>query len=427
MSAITAHQLGTIARLHRNSLRLHTARALGDPVAAVLGLRRGADGHHAYERIRDRGELVRGHSGLCMSATHSVCNAVLRDNRFHVAPTSAVRLKLRPLPNQHTDYLVHPLDDSLASKNPPQHTKLRKAIAPLLGATQLRSRRAFIEKLVERLLDRLDRDEPVDLIGNFALRVPSLVIAELLDLPPEDHDRFAHWGLEFGATVDGARSGRERHRTGVLLSELTDYFAAVTAQRRQHPGDDLISALITSVDQGVMTEPELVSTCQALLIGGFVTTANVIGNAVVALSATPAQRDHLVADPDLASDVVEEALRWEAPAQYSVRIAGEDLELSGEHLAKGTPVVALLAAANRDPEVFDQPERFDIARPNSRDHLAFAAGVHYCLGAGLARLESEVALRALYRRYPRLQQVGRPIYCPSRVIRGPRRLLVHAH
>ncbi|MEU1523749.1 cytochrome P450 [Nocardia rhamnosiphila] len=417
-------ELRTITRLYRNSLRLHTSTLLGDPVASVLNLPRGSDGHAHYERIRAGGDLVRGRSGLCMSASHAVCKEVLRDNRFRVAPTSAVRLKLRPLPGQRTDFLVHPLDDSLASANPPEHTALRKLVAPLFGAAQLRARREYVEELVERQLDALDSGEPVDLIDAFALRIPSLVIAELLGLPAADHDHFARWGIEFGATVDGARGARERRRTRVLLAELTDYFAAAVANRRAEPGADLITALGGAVEDGAMTEAGLVATCQALLIGGFVTTANIIGNAVIALSNNPDQHEMLAAEPGLAGAVVEETLRWEAPAQYSVRVAGEPLELAGRQLTKGTPVVALLAAANRDPAVFTDPGRFDITRPNAREHLAFAAGVHYCLGAGLARMEGEIALRGLYRRFPRVRVVGAPVYCPSRVIRGPRHLLV---
>ncbi|MGW1738578.1 cytochrome P450 [Nocardia sp. NPDC001965] len=420
-------ELRTVARLYRNSLRLRTSTALGDPVASILDLPRGADGHTHYERIRARGDLVRGRSGLCMTASHAVSNEVLRDNRFRVAPTSAVRLRLRPLPGQRTDFLVHPLDDSLASANPPEHTRLRKLVAPLFGAAQMRARRDFVEELVDRQLDALDTTEPVDLIDTFALRIPSLVIAELLGLPATDHDHFARWGIEFGATVDGARGARERRRTQVLLAELTDYFAAAVAARRAEPGPDLITALTAAVDEGAMTEAGLVSTCQALLIGGFVTTANIIGNAMIALSASPDQHEMFAAEPDLAAAVVEETLRWEAPAQYSVRVVGEPLELAGRELTKGTPVVALLAAANRDPAVFTHPGRFDIARPNARDHLSFAAGAHYCLGAGLARMEGEIALRGLFRRFPRIHAVGEPAYCPSRVIRGPQRLLVRTH
>ncbi|ONM46421.1 cytochrome P450 [Nocardia donostiensis] len=413
-----------IARLYRNSLRLKASAALGDPVAAVMNLPRGAAGYTAYERVRSHGPLLRGRSGLHMSATYSVCNEILRDNRFKAAPTSAVRLKLGPLPGRRADFLVHPLDDSLASANPPEHTRLRKIVAPLFGAARIRERRIFVEELVERQLDQLDRDEPVDLIAEFALRIPSLVIAELLGLPPDDHELFARWGIEFGATVDGARGVRDRRRTHILLAELTDYFVAVTEQRRREPGDDLITALIGAADEGAMTEAGLVSTCQALLIGGFVTTANIIGNAVTAFSRFPEQREIFTEDLDKAGQVVEETLRWEAPAQYSVRVAGEAMELAGKEIEKGTPVVALLAAANRDPDVFSEPARFDIERSNAREHLSFAAGVHYCLGAGLARMEGEIALRGLYRRYPRLRTVGPATYCPSRVIRGPQLLPV---
>ncbi|WP_280275286.1 cytochrome P450 [Nocardia wallacei] len=416
--------LATVLHLYRSAVRLRTSAFRGDPVAKVLSMPRGADSNAAYERVRARGDLVRGRSGLCMTASYSVCNQLLRSDRFHAAPTSAVRLRLGPASWQHSSMLVHPLDDSLASANPPEHTALRRIVAPLFGSQAMRARRSFVEDLVDKQLDRLHSVEPVDLIDEFALRIPSAVIADMLGLPVSDHAVFARWGIEFGATVDGARTARERRRTHVLLAELTDYFAAAVGERRRRPGDDMISRLIAATDEGGLTEAGLLATCQALLIGGFVTTANIIGNAVVALSANPEQRDIFAANLDLAPQVVEEVLRLQAPAQYSVRVAAEDTELVGGRLRRGTPIVALLAAANRDPAVFADPGRFHIQRPNARDHLSFATGVHYCLGAGLARLEGEIALRKLYERYPRLHIAGPVRYCPSRVIRGPRHLPV---
>ncbi|MBO0879268.1 MAG: cytochrome P450, partial [Mycobacterium sp.] len=407
--------------------RLGASAALGDPAARVLDMPRGVDGYERYERIRARGDLVRGRSGLCMTASHAVCKDVLRSEQFLAAPTSAVRLNLTPLPWQKSGMLVHPLDDSLASENPPEHTRLRKVVAPWFSAQRMRARRAFIEEVVDRQLDQLERKETVDLVDEFALQVPSKVICDLLGLSPEDHLLFARWGTEFAATVDGARGPRDRHRTRTLLAELTDYFANVIDDRTRHPGDDLISTLATAVSEGGLTEVGLLATCQALLIGGFVTTSNIIGNAVVALSDHPEQRDAFTADLDSAGQVVEEALRLQAPAQYAVRVAGEPAVLAGQKLCRGTPVVTLLAAANRDPAVFTEPNKFDISRPNAREHLSFAAGVHYCLGAGLARLEGQVALRALYERYPRLTVAGAVRYCPSRVIRGPRHLPVRCH
>ncbi|VBA58938.1 cytochrome P450 [Mycobacterium attenuatum] len=416
--------LSMLLRLYRSRLRLAASAALGDPVAGVLGVPRGGDGYARYEQIRARGDLVRGSSGLCMTASHAVCSHVLRSEKFLAAPTSAVRLKLRPLNWQHGGMLVHPLDDSLASANPPEHTSLRKVVAPWFSPEVIRGHRGFIEDVVAGQLDQLDPSGPVDLIDEFAIQVPSKVICALLGLSPHDHFRFARWGIEFGATVDGARGLRDRHRTQLLLAEMTDYFAAVIAQRSRHPGDDMISTMVTAVAQGHMTEVQLLATCQALLIGGFVTTSNIIGNAVVALSENPDQREAFTANLDRADHVVEETLRLQAPAQYSVRVAGETTVLVDLELRAGTPVVALLAAANRDPTVFVEPNRFDIGRPNARDHLSFAAGVHYCLGASLARMEGAIALRALYERFPRLTAAGAVDYVPSRVIRGPLHLPV---
>jgi cytochrome P450 len=405
-------------------MRLGASAALGDPAARVLDMPRGADGYARYERVRAIGDLVRGRSGLCMTASHAVCKEVLRSERFLAAPTSAVRLNLTPLPWQQSGMLVHPLDDSLASENPPDHTRLRKIVAPWFSPQLMRARRAFIEEVIDRQLDQLDREEPVDLIDEFAIQVPSKVICELLGLSPQDHSLFARWGTEFAATVDGAHGVRDRHRIRTLLAELTDYFANVIEDRARHPGDDVISSLAAAVVEGGLTEVGLLAACQALLIGGFVTTSNIIGNTVVALSDNPRQRDAFTADLDSAGQVVEEALRLQAPAQYSVRVARETTMLAGQELRRGTPVVTLLAAANRDPAVFTEPSRFDISRPNAREHLSFAAGVHYCLGAGLARLEGQIALRALYERYSRLTVAGAVRYCPSRVIRGPRHLPV---
>lgn len=406
--------------LHRGRARLWNSALRGDPVSQVLTLRRGRDGYARYERIREHGDLVRGRSGLFMSATYLTCSEVLRDDAFGAVATPSSR-RLRS-PSGEDGHVVHPLDDSFASMDPPDHTRLRKIVAPGFTPRALRGRRPFMEKVVAEQLDRLDRAEPVDLIGEFAVRVPSRIICELLGLPTGDHELFVHWGLEFGAIVDGARSPRDLRRTRALLVDMAGYFTRLTERRRRSPGDDLLSELVKAADDDQMTPAGLVATCEALLIGGFVTTANIIGNAVVALLADPVQFEAFTAAPEKADRVVEEILRLEAPAQYSVRVTRRAVSLAGRDLPAGTAIVALLAGANRDPEVFADPARFDLNRPNARDHLSFAAGIHYCIGAGLARMEGEIALRALFERFPRLRQAGPVRYCPSRVIRGPREL-----
>jgi cytochrome P450 len=204
-----------------------------------------------------------------------------------------------------------------------------------------------------------------------------------------------------------------------LLADMSTYFSDLLERRREEPGGDLLSRLVSVTADGEMDTAGMVATSEALLIGGFVTTANIIGNGTLALLANPDQRDAFTADLDLAGNVVEEVLRLEAPAQYSVRFARRPTTLAGVRLEEGRPVVALLAGANRDPAMFPDPARFDVARPNARKHLSFAAGIHYCIGAGLARMEGEIALRQLFERYPKLRLAGPVRHCPSRVIRGP--------
>ncbi|NUS73394.1 MAG: cytochrome P450 [Corynebacteriales bacterium] len=357
-----------------------------------------------------------------MSVSHAVCKELLRSNAFGAVPTTVSKRAL--LPADDGGPLVHPLDDSFASMDPPEHTRLRKIVAPSFTPAAMRAQTSFVERVVQEELDRLDGHGKVDLIDEFAVRVPSRVICELLGMPTSDHELFVKWGIEFGVIVDGARTPGELRRTRVLLTEMSRYFTALCEQRSHEPQDDLITKMVQSAAAGEMTQAGLIATCEALLIGGFVTTANIIGNGVVALLAQPDQRDMFLQNLDLAATLVEEVLRLDAPAQYSVRITREPVELAGAELKKGTPIVALLAGANRDPAVFTAPDQLDLARPNPRDHLSFAAGIHYCIGAGLARLEGEIALRALFERFPGLKIAGRAQYCPSRVIRGPMHLPV---
>lgn len=407
--------------LYRGGLRLRTSALRGDPVASVMVLPRGRDATPAYERIRARGELVQGRSGLLMTASHAVCGELLRSDAFGVAPSRVSKAVLKAVPGQ---VLVHPLDDSFTSLNPPEHTRLRKLVAPWFTPNAMQAQRAFVEQVVAEQLARLDRPGAVDLVSEFALQVPSRVICELLGLPREDHDRFVRWGLEFGAVIDGVRTPRDLRRTRALLADMSAYFHELLELRRARPGDDLLSRLAVTAGDAMDTAG-LVATSQALLIGGFVTTANLVASGALRLLSDPAQRAAFEEDPSgLAANAVDETLRLEAPAQYSVRFARRPVELAGRQLRTGAPVVALLAGANRDPAVFPDPERFDVARPNARRHLAFAAGIHFCIGAGLARMEGEIALRALFERYPRLRLAGSVRHCPSRVIRGPLELPV---
>ncbi|WP_086818541.1 cytochrome P450 [Allokutzneria sp. NRRL B-24872] len=410
-------------RLYKGKARLVRSAVRGDPVSRVLNLPRGQAGYDRYEDVRAAGDLVRGPSGLYMTASHALCGKVLRSPEFGAVPTTVSKRTLRPVGG--SGRLVHPLDDSFASVDPPEHGRLRKIVAPAFTPQAMRAQEEFVTGVVEEELDRLAGASTADLIGEFAVRVPSRVICEMLGMPVADHELFVRWGIEFGAIVDGARTPGEVRRTRKLLTEMASYFSDLCDRRAADPGEDLVSRMVRATEAGEMTREGLVATCEALLIGGFVTTANIIGNAVVGLFDEPEQHQRFLADPaGLAATLVEETLRLDAPAQYSVRIVRTPTTLAGQDLAAGSPIVTLLAGANRDPEVFADPHRLDLGRHNPHDHLSFAAGIHYCIGASLARLEGRIALAALFARYPDLRIAGRVRYCPSRVIRGPQYLPV---
>ena len=191
------------------------------------------------------------------------------------------------------------------------------------------------------------------------------------------------------------------------------------AHLRAHPGDNILSTLVHAQSaEGKLTQDELTATAMLLLAAGFETTVNLIGNGVALLDAHPEQRERLRAEPGLWPNAVDEILRFDSPVQRTGRIAYRDTEVAGEHVAAGRPVVTLLGGVNRDPEVFDEPQRFDVGRPNAGEHVAFSSGIHYCLGAGLARMEGEVGLRALFDRFPNLALDGAPRRRPTRVLRG---------
>jgi cytochrome P450 len=237
-----------------------------------------------------------------------------------------------------------------------------------------------------------------------------------------EHRRMIRWGATLGKSIDGMGSVAQVRELRSTLREVNDFLAARIAEHRVTPNDDVIGRMLAD---GTLTERELLATSGLLLAAGFETTVNLIGNGVLALLADPAARQRLIDDPDATDNIVEEILRLDPPIQYTARLAlNDDARLAGRPLSKGTAVLLLTAAANRDPAVFADPHRFDPDRANAREHLTFSGGAHYCLGAGLARMEGGIALRALFRRFPDLRVAGTVRRRPSRAVRGPMRLPV---
>jgi cytochrome P450 len=222
--------------------------------------------------------------------------------------------------------------------------------------------------------------------------------------------------------LDGVRDMREMRTLQKALREFEAFLDDLIAHRRRHPGgDDVVSVLAAHED---LTREDLIATTELLLVAGFETTVNLIGNSVLEVLGHPEVRERLLADPGHADAIVEETLRHDPPVQYTVRVPFKTTEVAGTLLRRGTPIMLILAAANRDPAVFADPHRFDPGRADVREHLAFSSGIHYCLGAGLARMEGAAALRGLFRRFPDLKAAGRVRRRRSRVIRGAARLPV---
>jgi cytochrome P450 len=245
-----------------------------------------------------------------------------------------------------------------------------------------------------------------------------LVIADLLAVPADRREDFLRWGAAAAATLDPGLPLRRYLAAERGLRAMHAFLRGHFARLRRDPGDDLVSRLVALPDDEALTERELHATVMLLLGAGFETTVNLLGNAVVLLDAHRDQWDALRADPAGWDGAVEEVLRHDSPVQLTGRSITRDTEIAGTHLPAGTRVTLLLGAANRDPAVFDDPARFDVTRRNARDHLAFSGGIHYCIGAGLARLEGVVGLRVLTERFPRLRVAGRPVRRDLQSLRG---------
>jgi cytochrome P450 len=243
-------------------------------------------------------------------------------------------------------------------------------------------------------------------------------------VPDENRALFARWGSSLAETLDGVWSHRQLKSLHATIVEFNDFIDVLIEERRRDPQDDIVSHLITQHDD--LSREDLVATTGLLLFAGFETTVNLISNGVLKAFENPHTIAPLSQSPEYAEGFVEEVLRLDPPVQYTIRWPGERLELAGVSLPKGMPVMLILAAANRDPRVFEDPLKFDPTRSNAREHLAFAAGIHYCIGAGLSRIEGALALHELFKRFPDLVADGPVTRRKSKLIRGALRLPVRA-
>lgn len=298
------------------------------------------------------------------------------------------------------------LVNSIFSTDGPDHARVRRLFSQAFSARRIAELEPAVVRIIEARLDRVAElgadGAPVDLLAEFALPVPSDVVGELLGVPEADREWFPERVRAFGAILDlGASVWRFQQAADAAAEDLVRYFTDLVARRRAVPRDDLVSAL-AQVDRAQLHDDELVANLLTMYNGGFVTTTHLIGNGVARLLERPDERARALADPDA---FVQEVLRYEPPTQFSVRWAGADTEIAGAHIARDSRVLVLLGAANRDPARFTDPDTFDPGR-NEGPPLTFSAGVHYCLGAVLSKIEGRLALPMLLRRFPRLALAG---------------------
>ena len=318
------------------------------------------------------------------------------------------------------------LEQQLLFIDPPDHSRLRRLMSTAFTTRKVEAMRPYIEDIVHRILDRVEGTGFMDIIHALAYPLPLTVIAELLGLPLEDRNRLKKWSDDYAAMLGSFQYIPDQIvEIQQSISEMMTYFRHMIEQRRQHPQDDLISVLIAAYDQDdQLTDDNLITNCILLLAAGHETTTNLIGNGILTLLNHPDQLHQVREDPSQLPNAVEEILRYESPAQYTARLALDDLEISGKRIHKGQVVILLLGAANRDPFQFENPEVFDIQRQGNK-HLAFGYAAHFCLGAPLARLEGQIAIHAVIQRFPRLRLMNeKPLWRQNVNIRGLSELLV---
>jgi len=395
---------------------------LGDPYAGVIAAPPDRDPYPRYEKVRAKGDMVRSRMGAYVTPSREICDSVLRDNRFVTATFDEASMVPITLVKDG-EKIVNPVQDSFLMMNPPNHTRLRKLVQPFFTPRALKDRTESIQKIVTDYLDRLG--DRFDVVGEFAAQVPIQVIADLLGVPDSDKEIFARWGSSLAETLDGVWSYKQLKGLHATIIEYNDYIDGLMDERRRNPQDDIVSHLVTQ--HADLTREDLVATTGLLLFAGFETTVNLIGNGVLKAFENPHTVAPLAQSPEYAEGFVEEVLRLDPPVQYTIRWPKERLELAGVSLPKGMPVMLLLAAANRDPRVFKDPLKFDPTRSNAREHLSFSAGIHYCIGAGLSRIEGALALHELFKRFPNLAPDGPVARRKSKLIRGALRLPVRAN
>ncbi len=353
-------------------------------------------------------------------------DAVLTDSRFSADRTRAQTRFAQMMKEQQEQFGPMSNAQTMLTSDPPDHTRLRRLVSKAFTPRAVENLRPRIQQIVDYLLVEAAERGEFDVVHDLAYPLPVIVIAEMLGVPPEDRHRFKEWSDTVVATLGGPFTPPEVMEAGrVAIDELAKYLGNVIAERRAEPRNDLVSGLIASEEGGqVLSEEEIFSTCILLLIAGNETTTNLIGSSMLALFRNPDQMERLRNEPSLISSAVEELLRYTGPVHGTGRVPKQDVKVAGHTFHEGEMVFTLVAAGNRDPSHYANPEKLDVTR-NPTDHLAFGDGIHFCLGAPLARAEAQISIGSLLQRFPKLRLLDEdPEWGGTFIIRGVKRLNV---
>ncbi|MGY3691887.1 cytochrome P450 [Bradyrhizobium sp. ma5] len=378
-----------------------------------------------YERLRRLDPMHVNAHGAFVASRHAEASLVLRDKRF--GKDYVERSIRRYGPKIMDEPVIRSMSHWMLQQDPPDHTRLRGLVVKAFTARRVEDMRARIQHVVDETLDRIIPQGKMDLIEDFAFRLPVTIICDMLGIPEEHRDAFYNGSRDGGRLLEPVPLTAEEIKQGNAGNAMAAmYFHQLFELRRKQPGDDLTTQLVQAEEDGQkLTNEELTANIILLFGAGHETTVNLIGNGLLALFRNPDQLALLKANPGLITNAIEEFLRYDSSVQLTGRVALEDIEdLGGKRIPKGESVLCLLGSANHDEAVYpDHPEKLDIQRPNVRP-LSFGGGIHFCLGAQLARIEAEVAISTLLRRIPdlRLDDAENPEWRPTFVLRGLKRL-----
>ncbi len=375
-----------------------------------------ADPYPLYRRMREQGAVIGNSLSLAVARFSSV-DAVLRDSRFTAGPASSPVARWAMAVGRNADAIGTLDPPSMFVVDPPDHTRYRKLVAGLFTARAVDGMSTGIQKITDELLDRLaGRDDagtatdPVtDLVAEFCQQLPIAVISDVMGVPASMLEQFLEWNDRAAPAIDMGLKYGEFCTAETALAETNAWLEAHLAELAGRPAQDRLGELVQAAGRGGpgdLSDEELMATVQVLLSAGFVTLVDLLSNGVVLLLQHPDQLESLRQNPAGWDNAIEEILRYESPVQFTARFADVDQNVGGCPVKRGNSVVAVLGAANRDPDVFPDPDRFDITRANARDHLAFSRGLHFCVGAQLARTEAVIGLRTLFERFPDLTLAG---------------------